>query len=338
MATLTQSTIVGTEILKHLFAEDWFEESDQGEVYLRYYSMPFEPEDDFYIPGLDEESITYSGTPFRMNLAHISDQQYLSHIPWLVKSVTGNNEVSTEVIERLLPAMNYILISTPIHEGDDSYGNASVLMDGFVGMLRLFGGNNLLRQLVREAAVNISSGNTRALTEAVPAPTEIEGPFATEEIWQQFMEVANALADADGSEGKRITLATQLVEKAFLSQDTFKFFSYWVALEVAADTYSTGKIITLLTKAYGQSNAYIQNDLGFQHLRETRQAVFHDGEHYATPSDVERYIQCLFLDVVRVKLGLECKGYMAEMVEAGFDVNRLDRTKAQALILTIEAH
>jgi hypothetical protein len=112
-----------------------------------------------------------------------------------------------------------------------------------------------------------------------------------------------------------------------------KFFSYWVALEVAADTHSTGRIITLLGRTYARPNTYIQNDLGFDHLRKTRVAVFHGGEHYEAPSDVERYVQCLFLDVLRAKLGLESKRYMAEMIEAGFDVNRLDRTIVQGRTL-----
>ena len=54
------------------------------------------------------------------------------------------------------------------------------------------------------------------------------------------------------------------------------------------------------------------------------------------PYDVERYIQCLFLDVVRAKLGLDSQGYMAAAVQAGFNVTRLDRAVAQANILTID--
>jgi hypothetical protein len=55
------------------------------------------------------------------------------------------------------------------------------------------------------------------------------------------------------------------------------------------------------------------------------------------PSDVERYVQLLFLDVVRAKLGLKCREYMAAEVKEGFDVKRLDRVVAQAKVPTIEA-
>lgn len=337
MPTLTQSTIEGSEILTHLFNEDWFEENGQREVYLRYYSMPFTPKADFYVPGLDGDVVVYSGVPFRVVVAHISKQKYVSHFPWLIQSEAGHNQVSIEKISRVLPDAVYVLVSTPMcGTSGDAYKDASVLMDGFVGMLRLVGGNNLLRQFVREAVVDVFSGKMKTLTESVPVPTEIEGPFATAETWQQLKEVTDAIAAADDPEGRRLMLATQLVERAFSSQGALKFFSYWVALEAAADTHSSGKIISLLAEAYEQSRAYVQNDLGFQHLWETRTAVFHRGEYYEAPSDVERYIQCLFLDVVRAKLGLDCKGYMAGVVQAGFDVTRLDRTVAQAKILMVD--
>lgn len=337
LGKLTKTTIEGGDRIKHLFNKDWFKENGQGEIYLRYYSMPFKPKPDFYVPGLEGDTIIYSGAPFRVTVAHISKQNYVSHIPWLVKSESDNNQLFVEKIGRVLPDLDYILVSTPIRTGDDTYKNASLLMDGFVGMLRLISGNNLLRQFVREAKVDVSSGNMKTLTKVIPVPSEIEGPFATKEIWDQLKEITEGISNIADSQRGRIILATQLIERAFSSQDTFKFFSYWVALEVAAETHQHQGIISLLAKAYGQNNGYIQKTLGFQQLWNTRTAVFHDGEHYEIPSNVERYVQCLFLDVIRAKLGLICKRNMAGMVETGFDVNQLDRTVAQSKILTVEA-
>ena len=337
MPTLTYTTVEGTEGLESLFVEDWFEEDGRREIYLRYYSMPFPPKDDFYVPGLDGNVVMFSGAQFRVAVAHISGQEYKSHFPWLTTSELGKYNIFVEEIKRALPRANYVLISTPITDtSDQAIQNASALMDGFTGMLRLVGGNNLLRQLVREAAVDISSGNMKATSAAVPVPHEIEGPFATRETWQQLEEVTDAIATRDDAEGNRITLSTQLVERAFSAQGPFKFFSYWVALEAAADVYGHKNFVNLLSNAYGRNNAYVQNDLGFQHIWETRTAVFHGGELYEMPYDVERYIQCLFLDVVRAKLGLESQGYMAAAVQAGFDVTRLDRAVAQANIRMID--
>ena len=339
LSKLKQSTVEGEERRKILYADDWFGEKEQKKVYLRYYSSPIAKKDDFYIPGISGEVVTFSGAPFKVNLAHISKQTYDSSIVWLVKSEIGvKNDIVIEKLNRELPEANYILISTPIcSAADRAYEKASELMDGFVGILRLIGGSNLLRQLVREAEVDVSSSNMKTPSNLVPVPQEIDGPFATEENWMHFNELADEITSANEVVGNRITLSIQLIEKAFSSQGAIKFFNYWVAIEVAADTDSTGKIITLLANSYGKPNGYIQNDLGFQHLRETRTAVFHRGESYEIASGVERYLHCLFLDIVRSKLGLASRGCMAAMVEDGFDVKRLDRTVAQGVILTIDA-
>jgi hypothetical protein len=299
--------------------------------------MPIQPKTDFYVPGLEGNVIEYANTVFRVVVVHISNQKYQSHIPWLIKSEGQNNNIIVEKIDRLLPETDYVLISTPIRDAEDQgYQDASLRMDGLVGTLRLVGGNNLLRQLVREGSVDILTGDIKTPTINIPVPRASEGPFATVETWQQLKEITDAVAGGDELQKGRIELATQLLERAFLAQGAFKFFSYWVALEVAANTHSTGKIVTLLMKAYGRSSrGYVLNDLGFEFLRATRTAVFHNGEHYEAPSDVERYVQCLFLDVVRAKLGLKCREYMATAVKEGFDVKRLDRAVAQAKVLTI---
>lgn len=341
MPTLTKTTVDGQELIGHLYSESWFGDNTPKEIYIRYYSMPFTPKDDFYLPGLEGDVLKYADTEFKIIVSHISDQQYLSHIPWITQSEGVNNKITIEKLERKLPETDYVLVTTPIlyGTGDHAYQDSSLKMDAFVGMLRVIGGNNLLRQLVREGTVNVLTGNMNTLTSIVPVPSVCEGPFATLNTWQELKEIMDALvADSNSLHKTRIWLSTQLIERAFLAQDGLKFFSYWVAIEVAADTHNSGKIITLLAKAYKKPNGYVQNFLGFDLIKGTRTAVFHGGEHYEIPSDVERYMQCLFLDVVRAKIGLKCRGYMATAVKDGFDVRRLNGVLVQAKYLTIKDH
>jgi hypothetical protein len=339
LSTLTQTSIDGSGLLKHCYGSDWFPDGSEGQIYIRYYSHPREPAPGFYIPGLEGDVVMYCGTPFRVVVANISDQKYTLHIPWLVRSSGDKNSVVVEEINRVLPEADYVLISTPIVGRDASaYESASSRMDEFVGMLRLIGGNNLLRELVRDGAVEIvvSPGNMSTLSKVVPVPQDCEGPFATAGTWEAFSEVVDALERATNSERARIMLAMQLIEKAFLSQSTLKFFNYWVALEVAAGGDKTEKIIPLLSKAYGkEKNGYVQNDLGYTQLKDTRNAVFHNGEHYEMRPEVERYFQCLFLDVVRARLGLLCKRYMSTAIECGFDVRQLDRAIGRPNVMTV---
>jgi len=200
----------------------------------------------------------------------------------------------------------------------------------------LVGGNNLLFQLVREGKADISNGILKSLTSTVPFPQIIDGPFATILTWKHFKEITDSLNVMECMQKKRIELAIQLTEKAFLSESRFKFFSYWVALEVAADTHITARIVKLLSKYYDKSGGYIKNELGFNYLIHTRNAIVHEGEVYEIPASVERYLQNLMLDVIRAELGLKCNEYMVNAIRNGFDVKMLDKTMNKSKIMEFE--
>jgi hypothetical protein len=170
--------VAGLEILKHLVSEDWFCGDERGKIYVRYYSMPFAPDEDFLVPGLDGGEVVYSGVRFRVVAARISDQKYTSHVPWLIHADGGNHRVFVEVMDRVLPDADYILISTPMSAGaEDAYNEAALAVDGFAATLRLIGGNNLLREFVREAEVEVSSGEMKTPTKEVPVVGAMEGPL-----------------------------------------------------------------------------------------------------------------------------------------------------------------
>lgn len=298
--------------------------------------MPFKPKSDFYIPGLDGSIVKYAGAEYKILVTHLSKQEYISYIPWLVNVKNKYHEIVTEKLDRILPKTNYILITTPLlNEGIKSYTNASMRMDGFIGIFRAFGGNNLLRQLVRDGTIDINTGNTKSLSNIVPITNDCEGPFSTVDTWLDFIKITNSLSDTKNIESRRIELSTQLIERAFLAKEELKFFNYWIAIEVAANTHSTGKIITLLSDAYNEPRSFIQNNLGFDFLKTIRTTVFHNGKYYEIPPKIERYIQCLFLDIVQKKLGLDCQKYMENFIKSGFDINDLNKSKLEIDILNL---
>ena len=55
--------------------------------------------------------MVYADTVFKVGVAHIADQKYLSHIPWLVQSRADNNKVIVEKLERILPETDYVLVT-----------------------------------------------------------------------------------------------------------------------------------------------------------------------------------------------------------------------------------
>lgn len=136
----------------------------------------------------------------------------------------------------------------------------------------------------------------------------------------------------------RLLVAVQQIEHASATRSVLKFFHYWVALEVAADTDKTGKIIKLLGSAYGQrenDNVFVQNTLGFTALKNIRNSIFHDGASYEMSPSVERYFQRLLLDVIRARLKLSCERYMEKAILDGFDVTWLSLNGGKAEAWTI---
>lgn len=80
--------------------------------------MPIQPKEDFYLPGLEGNVVGYAETVFRVVVAHISEQKYQSHMPWLIRSEAQNNEFIVEKLDRQLPETNYVLVSTPLQGFD----------------------------------------------------------------------------------------------------------------------------------------------------------------------------------------------------------------------------
>jgi hypothetical protein len=333
---LGSEEIPNGKFVDYLICDDWFNQTHDNYIYVRYYSMPFVPGKEFEIIGMDGSEVVIDDVKFRVLVTRIVDQNYECVIPNMVCDEEGNNKIVLDKIKRNMHGNYYIVISTPMNE--ESYGEydkASDNMDKFSGMLRSIYGNNLLYAFVREGSVNVSTKKIRTLTESVKSLNPQHGPHATYHKTRIFSKISESLTTHYKQEGSRIMLAFQLVEKAANTRGVFKLFAYWVAIEVAANNDSTGKIVTLLAKAYKKKNGYIKNDLGLTKIIAARNAVFHNGTEYSLPSDVERYIQCVFLDVIGAKLGLEI-GYMEGMIGEGFPIGRLNYEKFQSNMLTVK--
>lgn len=333
MSVLEKEEFEGSKFIGELFVDDWFKLGESKQIYVRYYLLPEEPKEGFFFPGIDGSSIDYAETSFKILIAEIAEQKYKTHISWMTKTKGTDFQLSIEAIDRELPRANYILITTPIR---DSYESASESVDALVGALRATYGNRLLRQKVREAEVSCDTGAMKTPTSAILIPILLEGREPTLDVVGEFTELLATANSASKEISKRAIFALELLETSFLAEPHFKFFSYWTALEVAAGKHQKQNLLNVLTGTCGKSNAYVQNKLGFQHIWNTRIEVIHSGEQYLLIPLVERYMQCMVLDIVRGILGLNCKYFVEELILAGFDVSLLDRKIGKMNVLTVE--
>lgn len=320
-------------IIDFIYGDSWFGDGDNKEVLVRYYSFPVHTggEINFLpVPGTD---IKFLDQPFRVIICDISDQEYASfHYSW-VSSPKGPGLIA-EKIQRILPPSTYVIVSVPLRGGGNESGleNSVSLMDQFIGLIRAVTGNGFLREIVREEIVTIPSGQMKAPSDLLGLPHPAEGPFLRPNNWSDIEEMVRSIPLLPSDKSNRLKLACQLFEKAARTEVPSKFFLYWVAMEVLCDTHKAANFVMKLQLSYNASKEYIQDNLGFKKLVRLRQDLFHEGKHHDIPQDVERYIQVVFLDLIRASLQLPCKKHIESFVRDGFDVRRLDRDVGRRIV------
>ena len=85
------------------------------------------------------------------------------------------------------------------------------------------------------------------------------------------------------------------------------------------------KIRYCLQKCYGfQSRNEVDNKLGFGVVAKWRHDMIHKGLKPVVSAHVERYLQLMFLDLLRYELEIDTKRYMTIMQNAkGYDLSSL---------------
>lgn len=305
---------------------DWFRDGEPKEVLIRYYSCPFPvPDEDNFLPPIGTDIFLYD-RPFRAVLCDIEGQEYPTVYHSFIRSPQGLQLLGEKVI-RALPSSKYVLVSTPLRSGsrEDELKKSMATMDQFVGLLRMTTGNGFLRAIVREEILSILDAKMTAISKLIPVPHISEGPFLGSQNWSEIQEMIKAGSQLEGENKNRFTLSCQLFEEGARAEVPAKFFLYWVSMEVLCDTHDAFEISRTLSRAYNKPKEFIQNELGFKKLIRLRQDLFHQGQPHDLPLDVERYIQVVFLDLLRSKLQMICKNCIEAYIESGFNTDRLDR-------------
>lgn len=312
--------------LEYLAGEDWFPAKRRNNsILVRFYLAPACTEGNTSLPVKPGEDIPFDGTPFRIMMGQVADKPYTSVYAHVVEA-TKDAKILFEEIKRILPTASYTIVSCPIKNSDaESYEASAMLMDQLIGALRPVVGNAVFHSLASEVAVTLSDKNMRQLLPATRLPQACAGPFAERNNWQETQEILSPLTALQGGNNlkKTLKLALELFEKAARENAPSNFFLYWVAIEVAAGEAGRN-IKRILSECYQESFGFVQNTLGFEKILNLRNDSFHHGDFHDMPQDVERYIQVLFLDILRHRLGLSNKRHTQNYISDGFDLTRLD--------------
>jgi hypothetical protein len=318
--------------LQALAPTEWFAQPATSSVWLRIYLCLFVPHDVFpqaVTSMLDQagdgDLAMRPGSRMLFACGWTNDLKVPSVTFEMMSSASGQLAINAKVDSRELPKTPYVFLATPHRSngGDGDEGGSRRILDEAAALMCLHTGQNVMRHIVFEGEVDAAGDKMHVPSDAVKMPHPVEGPFLSLVNGADIMATATSIRTLnDDNKRRRLLLALQLVDQAMRSR--FGFLEYWTALEVVCDGRA-GSIKTALSKILGLQNhneAATVSRLGV--LAEWRHAYVHQGIAPNMNVHVERYLQLLFLDLLRHQLGLEYRAhFMSLQTTHGVDLSQL---------------
>lgn len=318
--------------LRALAPSHWFEMPEKSSFWLRIYACVFVPHDSFEqaIRAMFEDGDTGS---FALRpgskLAFASGKASGIKVPFTVSEVTtepsGKLNVFWKVDSKPLPDMPFVFLATPFKvngiDGDEA--EVRSLLDEVRALVALHAGQNFMRHIVFEGEIEAGRDQMHVPGEAIKMPQPAEGPFLAKQNGHDIFEISAALRDVpEDGRRRRLLLSLQLVDRAMQSQ--FGFLDYWTALEVLCDGLSN-KVKATMAKTYKiKDHNKAADETGLTVLAQWRHDYVHRGITPPLTADIERYLQLVFLDLLRHQLQLPLRAHLAAIQQAkGYNLSAL---------------
>lgn len=229
---------------------------------------------------------------------------------------TGAPIVLVEPRVKKLAGGPHLFLATPF-EVDGKPGvepEARRVLNLAVSLLCLHTGVNLLRHCVFEGrVVAAEEGAVTVPDRWLRAPMGAEGPFLGSQNGVDIAEISERLAQMRQPKRRRVELALDLLGKATRGEETF--FDYWLALEVVCDG-KKGKIANRLGATYGTNSHKAAYLTGLSTLGRWRDNYVHKGIRPPVTATIERYLQLLFLDLLRHEIDLPPRCHAGAMLNS----------------------
>ncbi len=202
----------------------------------------------------------------------------------------------------------YILFIAP-HDVDGEAGSEVQTRDRIreaVGLLATLYGRNIVYQHLFDNLIDMASDKASGFSPV------FENPLAFPAVKLDSDEVGNvsaAIARLPERDQNRVYLALKWLQYAIYDLDGITaFIKYWVAIETLAmpDTANIRPIEDLLSGAYKIDLSQVRQTFFVGLLQSLRSSVIHDGYRIGIQGHLLHYVEALFSDFLRAKLGLEC--------------------------------
>lgn len=330
--------------LQDIAPSKWFTDRRNSSFWIRLYTSLFIPHAEFK-DALDklfselenDKNIIHTVRHILLGGGMISDLNVLYTTFDIFAQESVQLMIEAKVGTKQLKETNYIILAVPF-KVDGSLGDerhTKKTLDSIASLIRIHTGQNFMREIVFEGEINALNGSFITSSEPIKIPKSVEGPFIAKENGTAIAEISKKLSTLHENKKRRIELALLLMNEAMNKE--YGFFEYWTALEIVCDGKS-GKIKKQLANIYEiTSHNEAAEKTGFKRLAYWRHDFIHKGIRPLISTDVERYIQLLFLDLLRNELGLPRTGNIASIQHAqGYNLSPLglkdNRTKEQKIL------
>jgi hypothetical protein len=314
--------------LSGLANDSWFSNREQSSIRVRIYLAVGIPPRQFldavnaFSPPNDPLlSVT---VPVRFAWGSVNGMKLPEMKMRLSVKESGGLEFQVQTNEFELPESNHIFLVAPF-DCDGTPGDEQAVgtaLDSAAALLQLHAGHNFLREMLFDGEVEASSGKFSVTGKAWAVPQNVEGPFLITEEGKALEEICERLQKMPDRIRSRLVTSLRLLERAI--RGDWDLLDYFTALEVVAD----GKSSTIKQKLGLIYSIKNQNEVaertGFKTLAQWRHDYVHKGEVRSLPADVARYVQLMFLDILRHELGLRALGHLARAQRrSGFELPSL---------------
>lgn len=301
-----------------MIPDGWCEDPEKSKFLFRIYSIVL-----CSIAQLTEHASGQSslpiedGVPVWLGLCELQAGKLLKVGSGQVHSdpETGQVIIPTDVSEINLPRSAYFFLATP-HEIDGvEFKEADTLsrLDRVEALLSIHFGSNVVYRQVFEAIFEARPDGKYSLVGDVMAVVQpSDGPNMAPENWHLFEEaIARIETIGDIAKKERIKRALEFYHSGKTSSDTAhgeKFFFYWTAIQILCNGRGSMATNHQFQSIYGFSKEQVEGDLLWKGILKARNDFSHAGVKIHLHKDAERYLQLLFLDLLRHELGLEPVG------------------------------
>lgn len=306
-----------TEGWKQLFDTGWFTDLENSSFHLRIYSVI-----NFSQLSFDFGNLKLDGL-IKIGIGEMRDLDF-----YLFRHCHYQNADSKEnVIKGMkfsydLPPTVNLFISTP-SKIDGEKIKEDILQRRYALIetcLRTCFGNNILKSCLMDDEVNPSSGEKQFTTDFIFLPQVAEGPFLTKENGLEMQELIKTIHSFNDTDSKnRILISSEIFSIAHKQIDKLLF--YWMSFDILSNARDSRDICKVLEAAYEYSKNEIDENFKFKKIKDLRNDIAHQGKRIQIHPDLERYLQCMYWDLLRQTLKLSPKRHMENMLSSSTSYN-----------------